>query len=204
MEDPARYRPTSVLDGFRSPYRHLLNGENCTVILSDVAGFGARTRTDEERRVISEALIRMTHTVLQGLPDVWSGDDRGDGLLTVVSPSVPTAKVIQHLHQGLPAALDEHNGAHRDAARIQLRVAINVGPVVTDTMGVSGEAFIVKTRLVDGPALQGAMNKTRPAWASSCRRSFTTVWSGHDLALNGYSQVQVDVKESAALAWMKL
>ena len=160
VEDPARYRPTSVLDGFRSPYPHLLNGENCTVILSDVAGFGARTRTDEDRRVIREALFRMTHTVLQGLPDVWSGDDRGDGLLTVVSPSVPTAKVIQHLHQGLPAALDEHNRAHRDAARIQLRVAINVGPVVTDTMGVSGEAIIVTARLVEAPLFKEAMNKT--------------------------------------------
>ena len=39
------------------------------------------------------------------IPDVWSWDDRGDGLLTVVPPSVPTAKVIEHLHKDLPAAL---------------------------------------------------------------------------------------------------
>jgi Cyclic nucleotide-binding domain len=141
-EDPARYRPDDILADLRGSYPHLLDGENCTVILSDVVGFGARARTDEDRRVIRESLFRMTHRVLQDLPDVWSWDDRGDGLLTVVPPSVPTARIVQHLHRELPATLAEHNRAHPGSARIQLRVAINVGPVVTDTMGVSGEAII--------------------------------------------------------------
>ena len=78
-------------------------------MLSDVVGFGAGTRTDEDRRVIREALFSMTHTALQDLPDAWSWDDRGDGLLTVVPPGVPTARVIAHLHKELPAALEEHN-----------------------------------------------------------------------------------------------
>ena len=177
-EDPVSYRPDDVLADFRSSYPHLLDGENCTVILSDVVGFGARTRTDEDRRVIREALFRMTHTALQDLPDVWSWDDRGDGLLTVVPPSVPTARIVQHLHKELPAALEEHNRAHPDSARIQLRVAVNVGPVVTDTMGVSGEAIIVAARLVEAPLFKEAMDKTRAAWASSRPRSSTKACSG--------------------------
>jgi len=81
-----------------------------------VAGFGSRDRTDDDRRMIREALFSMTHGALQGLPDVWSWDDRGDGVLTVIPPSVPTAKVIQHLHRELPAILGHYNGAESNMA----------------------------------------------------------------------------------------
>jgi CRP-like cAMP-binding protein len=221
-EDPTRYGP-GILASFpateataadrlgRTPSARrqgqqpqALNGQNCTIILSDVMGFGARTRTDEDRRAIREALFSMTHTALQDLPDVWSWDDRGDGLLTVVPPSVSTAKVIAHLHKELPAAIEEHNRAHRDPAQIQLRVAINVGPVVTDTMGVSGESIIVAARLVEALPLKEAMKKG-PADLGIIASTFIheTVIR-HDLGLTGYSLVQVDVKESSFPAWMKL
>ena len=181
-EDPVRYRPDEVLAGFRSSYPHLLDGENCTVLLSDVVGFGARTRTDEDRRVIREALFRITHVVLQELPHEWSWDDRGDGLLTVVPPSVPTARIIQHLHKELPTALEEHNRAHSDSARIQLRVAVNVGPVVTDTMGVSGEAIIIAARLVEAPLFKEEMDRARAALGVIAfpRSSPKALLSGHN------------------------
>lgn len=221
-EDPTRYGPdilaripaseasaTGRHGGSASAWRQgqypqALDGENCTIILSDVMGFGARTRTDEDRRVVREALFSMTHTALQNLPDVWSWDDRGDGLLTVVPPSVPTAKVIGHLHKELPAALEEHNRAHRESARIQLRVAINVGPVVTDAMGVSGEAIIVAARLVEALPFKEAMQKGQADLGIIVSTFIHDTVVRHDLGLTGYSQVQVDVKESSFLAWMKL
>jgi hypothetical protein len=220
-EDPARYGPDVLADfpvgadaadwlgqslsaQHREQRPQPLKGENCTIILSDVVGFGARTRTDEDRRVIRDALFSMTHTALQDLPHVWSWDDRGDGLLTVVPPSVPTARVISHLHKELPAALDEQNRAHRDSAQIQLRVAINVGPVVTDAMGVSGEAIIVAARLVEAPAFKEAMKRAQASLGMIASTFIYETVIRHDLGLTGYSQVQVDVKESSFLAWMKL
>jgi CRP-like cAMP-binding protein len=203
-EDPVRYQPEEMLAGFRSSYPHLLDGENCTVLLSDVVGFGARTRTDEDRRVIREALFRITHVVLQELPHVWSWDDRGDGLLTVVPPSVPTARIIQHLHKELPAAIEEHNRAHPDSARIQLRVAVNVGPVVTDTMGVSGEAIIIAARLVEAPLFKEEIDRARAALGVIASTFIYESVLRHDPSLSGYSQVRVDVKESSTLAWVKL
>ncbi len=203
-EKPGGHRARA--DGFEdeSPAPQPLTGENCTVILSDVAGFGARSRTDGDRRIIREALFSMTHAALQGIPEVWSWDDRGDGVLTVIPPSIRTADVIRHLHSGLPAALQEHNLAYHESARIQLRVAVNVGPVASDTMGLSGEAIIVTARLVEAPLLKQAMAATGASLGviSSAFIYETVLRHGPELA--GYSQVEVNVKESSLLAWMKL
>ncbi|HEV2931621.1 MAG TPA: hypothetical protein VGY96_00655 [Streptosporangiaceae bacterium] len=203
--DPAGYgQDGSRHSEYLVPHPRPLIGENCTIILSDVVGFGSRTRTDEDRRVIREALYSLTHTALQDLPDVWSWDDRGDGLLTVVPPSVPTAEVIAHLHKELPAAVEEHNRAHREPARIRLRVAINVGPVTTDTMGVTGEAIIVTARLVEAPLFKEAMDKAQASLGVIASTFIYESVIRHDLGLTGYSQIRVDVKESSMAAWMKL
>jgi len=197
-------RSNSLVPVCPAQHLQLLNGENCTVILSDVAGFGARTRTDEDRRIIREALFRITHCVLQGISDVWSWDDRGDGLLTVIPPSVPTAKVIEQLHSGLPAALQAHNHAYHDSARIQLRVAVNVGPVASDAMGVSGEAIIVTARLVEAPLFKEAMDTSGASLGVIASTFIYEAVIRHSRDLTGYSQVQADVKESNMAAWMKL
>ena len=115
-------------------YPRLLNGENCTVMLSDVVGFGARSRTDEDRRVIREALYSMTHAVLRDLPDAWSWDDRGDGLLTVVIRASRPRKSWRTCTRSCPRHSTSTTAPTRPA-RIQLRVAINVGPVTSDSHG---------------------------------------------------------------------
>jgi hypothetical protein len=181
-----------------------LSGENCTVFLIDVVAFGARTRNDQDRRIIREAIFSMTQAVLLGIPDVWSWDDRGDGLLTVIPPSVPTARVIEHLHRELPAALNEHNRAYHDSARIKLRVAINVGPVASDSMGVSGEAMIVTARLVESQLFREAVDTSGVSLGVIASTFIYENIIRHHRDLAGYSQVQVDVKESSMAAWMKL
>ena len=196
-----------VYDQFaEDPAQHpqVLTGENCTIMLSDVVGFGAASRNDEDRRIIRETLFSVTHTVLQDLPDVWSCDDRGDGLLTVVSPSVPTARVLAHLHKELPAALEEHNRVYPGAARIQLRVAINVGPVASDTMGVTGEAIITTARLVEAPVLKNAMTESGASLGIIASTFIYESVIRHGPYLEGYSKIRVEVKESSTVAWMKL
>ena len=194
----------SLSAGHPGQHLRLLNGENCTVMLSDVVGFGARSRNDEDRRRIREALYSMTHAVLGDLPDAWSWDDRGDGLLTVLSPSVPTATVVADLHKELSAAIEEHNRACPDSARIQLRVAINVGPVATDIMGVSGEAIIVVARLVEAPVFKQAMSQSGAALGIIASTYIYESVIRHGPYLEGYSEIPVEVKESSKMAWMKL
>jgi class 3 adenylate cyclase len=194
------FRPLPA--GSRSP----LIGENCTVLLSDVVGFGARYRNDTDRRIVREALFGMTDAALQDIPGVRS-EDRGDGLLTVIPPTVPTARVMSEVLEELPAALDRHNFGQPESARFQLRLAVSVGPVVSDAMGVSGEAIIIAARLVEAPCLKEALINSKvnlgiivsPFVYEAVIRHI-----GNSRDITSYSQVMVEVKESATTAWMKL
>jgi CRP-like cAMP-binding protein len=185
----------------------MLQGENCTVLFTDVASFSSRTRNDDDRRVIREAILSTTQLALRGLGDVWSWGDRGDGLVVVVSPSVPTAKVLEHLLAKLPSALKQHNVISRDSAQIQLRVAVNVGPIVSDRMGLSGEAIILAARLVDAPILKKAMARSGASLGviTSTFVYENVIRHGRDpIDMASYSHVRVKVKESRIPAWMTL
>jgi CRP-like cAMP-binding protein len=228
-EEPARYRhATNGPDGFRATpaestaaadqfddnyrpdhsRRHSqpLNGENCTVFLTDVVGFGARIRTDGDRLLIRDALFQMTQAAMQGVPDAQS-EDRGDGFLTVVPPNISTATVLDELLKALPAALERHNSAQRESARFKLRLAVNVGPVVSDIMGVSGEAIIVVARLVEAPSFKKAIAESPVSLgviASPFVYEAVIRHSSNPSDLASYSRVPVEVKESDTTAWMRL
>jgi len=172
-------------------------------LFSDVADFGSPSRNDEDRRIIREALFSMTYAILKSLPDVWSWDDRGDGQLTVI-PSVPTVNIVKLLHAELPIALDEHNHAYHAAAQIRLRVAIHVGPVATDSLGVSSEAIIKTSRMVEAPRLKKAMRSSKACLGIIASPYIYDTVIKHNRELTGYSKIQVRVKETDMSAWVKL
>jgi CRP-like cAMP-binding protein len=183
-----------------------LNGENCTVLLSDVVGFGANNRTDNDRRLIREALFSMTDTALQGIPGMRN-EDRGDGILTVLPPSISTAEVMNQLLKELPAAIERHNKGQRDSTRIQLRLAVNVGPVFSDTMGVSGEAIMVAGRLLEAPHFKDAVHDSATSLGIIVSPFVyeTVIRPGSDLSEEAsYIQVPVELRESSTIAWMRL
>lgn len=179
-----------------------LNGENCTVFLTDVVRFGARTRTDTDRRLIRDALFSITEAALDDMGDVGS-EDRGDGFLTVVPPSISTARIMDQLLSKLLVGLERHNRTARVSAQFQLRLAVNVGPVVSDAAGVTGEAIIVAARLVEAPEFKKAVEGSTASLGviASPFVYETVIRHGQD---PDYTQVPVEVKESNTAAWMKL
>ncbi len=203
---PAGRISTDQPDGLTAEHPQPLKGENCSVVLTDVVAFGASMRTDLDRLIIREALSRMTNAAMQGMPDAWS-EDRGDGILTVIPPNVSTAEVLDQLLRELPRALSRHNTSQRSPARFQLRLAVNVGPVVSDTMGVSGEAIIVAARLVEAPDFKVALARST-ANLGVIASPFvyeTVIRHCQDPSyVASYSPVPVEVKESRTTAWMKL
>ena len=183
-----------------------LNGENCTVFLTDVVEFGARMRTDNDRLLIREVLFLITQAAVQDMPGART-EDRGDGFLTVVPPNVSTARVVGQLLKELPVALEMHNRTQRESAQFKLRLAVNVGPVVSDTMGVSGEAIIVAARLVEAPYFKEAIAASLASLgviASPFVYEMVIRHSADPRDVASYSEVPVEVKESDTTAWMKL
>jgi Cyclic nucleotide-binding domain len=192
--------------GYSQKRPKTLKGENCTVFLTDVVDFGARTRTDSDRLLIREALFRMTQRAMQDFPDAQS-EDRGDGFLTVVPPNASTARILDQLLKELPAALDLYNSAQAEPARFKLRLALNVGPVVSHMEGVSGEAIIVAARLVEAPDFKDVVSRST-ACLGVIASPFvyeTVIRHGSDpREVASYSMVPVEVKETDTTAWMRL
>jgi CRP-like cAMP-binding protein len=184
----------------------LLTGENCTVILTDVVAFSAHKRTDADRLTIRKALSGMVQTAIHDYSGVRS-EDRGDGILIVIPPEIPTAKIMNQLRRVLPPALDQHNRSHRDPAQFQLRLSVNVGPVVSDDMGVSGEAIIVAARIVEAPAFKEAFTESTARLGIIVSPFVYDTVVRHDQDddyVASYFPVPVEVKEYRATAWMML
>jgi CRP-like cAMP-binding protein len=182
------------------------HGENCTIVFTDVTGFGAHARNDEDRRIVRQVLFTMIRAAFDdaGIPwETCHWDDRGDGLLIVIPPRISTVAVLGGIPTRLSEALKRYNRRSSDAVRIQLRVAVHVGPVVTDLMGLSGEAIISAARLLDAPILKRAIAETA-AHLGIIVSTFVYESVVKHSDSDGFRPVRVNVKESKLDAWMQL
>jgi len=193
-------------DGQRAS-RTLLNGQNCTIVRTDVVGFSQQIRSSDHRRLIRHANLRMTTKAMDSIWDSCSMEDRGDGVLMVVRPDVPTQQVVECLLSGFPPALRKHNSTYAEAIRIQLRVAIDVGPVVSDALGISGDAIIRTSRMLEADAFKEAIKENGANLgliASPFIYDFIIKHADGVGDPRQYIPIQVDVKESSFPAWMLL
>lgn len=185
----------------------LLTGQNCTVVRTDVVAFGADRRDGEAHKIIRRETLVMTRQALGPAWDTCRWEDRGDGLLVIVSPDVPTAQVIERLVTVLPPRLKRHNRTYSDSSRIQLRVAVEVGPIEEDEAGVSGKSIIGVSRMLDAPAFKQAV-ADRGAVLGIVVSPYvyeTHVQpGGSSLDPADYAEVPVLVKETRGTAWMQL
>jgi CRP-like cAMP-binding protein len=187
--------------------RPALAGQNCTIIRTDVAEFASGRRSDEDRKIIRAALLAMTRLAMGSAWQTSWWEDRGDGLLLIASPGVPTGQVIERLVTVLRTEIARHNRIYSDPIRIRLRIAVDVGPIEEDEAGVSGKSIIKASRLVDTAAFKEAI-------------------AGHDAILGiivspfvyethiepggsaidpaGYTKIPVRVKETSGSAWTQL
>jgi class 3 adenylate cyclase len=183
-----------------------LTGQNCTIVFTDVVGFGADTRTEFDRLAIRKATARMLGTaVVSPFKDACAWEDRGDGLLIVMYPEVPTAAALERLFTVLPVQLQRHNEGSQPGTRIQLRAAITVGPVTEDAIGLSGKAIISAARMLDSSDFKQAMTQT-----GSVLGVITSAFV-YDLAIDAgsdspgpWDRAHVSVKEAQFPAWVRL
>src|SRR5262249_5292817 len=126
--------------------------------------FGDPRRNDDDRREIRDTLYRILEDTFKASNVPWAEcvhEDRGDGTLTIVPPTVSTGWLVDPLPALLAAAPERHKRRGGPAVRLQLRAALHVGPVFRDPRGLSGHALIHAARMLDAPVLKRSLRDTQ-------------------------------------------
>ena len=182
-----------------------------TIVVVDIAE--SSRRTNDDQLVIREAMYGALATAFK-----WNDwlrcyhEDRGDGVLILVPPEIPKARLVTRLPDRLEAALARHNSAVEErggeraaAAQVRLRIAVHAGEVTFDKHGVVGTAIDHTFRLADALRLKAAQGGSLDACALVVSDWFYSevVYHHQDARPDSYRQVTYEVKGARLSAWMR-
>jgi hypothetical protein len=180
------------------------------VFVCDIASFGHHSRTDLHRHKIHSALYDGLRRSFDdtGIPfDTCHHEDRGDGTLVVVPPSVDTTVLLTSLAHRLRAEVRRHNDVSSVTAQMQLRLAVHTGVVRSNAEGLVGTAVNHAFRILEAPQLKEVLRRTGADLALIASERVYDDVIRHGLGLvdpADFHQVQLRVKETVTSAWMTL
>lgn len=184
-------------------------GGLCSFLVCDIAGFSSAERDDPVRVRVRKAMYDGLDRSLEDGAGVRLDDcyheDRGDGVMVVLPAEVATELLLTTVVDRLRAEVRHHNRAASEAARMRLRVAVNVGEVRADERGVVGTELTHTFRLLDAAPLKEAVAAAETAIAVIVSRRVydDVVRHGRGLVDPGdYYRVEVEVKETEGEAWI--
>ena len=155
-------RPETDLDsGMPAP---LVGGQICALFAVDIAGFTRPDRDDDIRMFMREELYRILERAFGGSGIAWtacSREDRGDGVLVVVPPGIAANGIIDPMPERLRSLIRRHNHVSSDAAEMQLRAAVHIGPVDHDGHGFVGTDVDFLFRILDAQPLRARARHLR-------------------------------------------
>jgi hypothetical protein len=183
---------------------------NHSIFYTDIAGYADPRRDDDDRALVRDALYRILQETFDDSNVPWMNcvhEDRGDGILTIVPPTIPTTLLVDPLLPLLAAKLRQHNRQAGDPTRIQLRAALHVGPVSRDRNGHRGHALIQAARMLDSPVLKKSLAQTNADLAfMASNHVYDTVIRQNRRLVDpaAFKQVQFRIKESKVIGWVYL
>jgi class 3 adenylate cyclase len=180
----------------------------CTITAFDIVGFGDRRRDDEVQVHVRAELYRVLRDAFaqSGIP--WHAchrEDRGDGVLVVAPPQVPTESFASPLTGWVRAGLRRHNRLSSDIAQIRLRMAVHTGQVRFDAHGVAGQALVHAYRLLEAPVFKTMLASTRGELGLIVSDRVYDDVIRHATGLiepELYDDVTVSLKETLTRAWV--
>ena len=185
-------------------------GQNCTIVFTDIAGYSSRVRDENDRLEVRRAMYTALRESFEESRVPWDAcysEDRGDGALIVVPPRIPTAAVIDPMIAALGMRLRRHNHRSSEAVRIQLRVALDVGPVLPDPPGVSGWTIINAARLLDAAPFKERLATTGADLGVIASRFVYDSVIAHSpgyVNADEYEPIDCRVKETDIEGWIHL
>ncbi|MFI9454715.1 ATP-binding protein [Amycolatopsis sp. NPDC052450] len=179
-----------------------------TVLVVDVSAFGDRRRTNLHQLAVRRGLYDVLERAFDGAGVPWTErdhEDRGDGVLVILPPTVAKSALVEALPTRLVTALREYNTGRPSEEAIRLRLALHAGEIHYDDHGVVGRAVNHAFRLLDAPVFTaaharsgGLLSMITSAWFFD-----EVVWHSVKAARDTYSRVQVTAKETEAIAWIR-
>lgn len=139
------------------------DGHVCAMFAADIAGFTRPDRDEEIQIHLRHALYGMIREALNGSGIPWGQcpqQDRGDGPLIIIPPVIPPHAIISPFPQRLSQLIRRHNRLATPPARLQVRAAVNIGPVYHDEHGYAGEDINLLCRMLDARPLQREITGT--------------------------------------------
>ena len=177
------------------------------IVVIDVERFSTRTNT--EQLAIREGMYRAVEVAFTSADIPWTTchvEDRGDGMMILISSDVPKLRLFERLPDLLNNELRAHNARVRDEVRIRLRIAIHAGEVYEDRQGVVADAVNQTFRLVATPLLKAAL-----ASSASDLVVIVSDWCYQEVVRNHpsaqpqtYQRVDVAVKETRTIGWIRV
>jgi hypothetical protein len=135
-------------------------GQMCGLFAIDIAAFTDQRRDEYVQLYLRDSMYRMLDRAFTGAGVRWRAcrhEDRGDGVLVVLSPALPVDRLADPLPERLRGLVRVHNRVSSRDARIQLRAAAHVGPVYQDAHGYAGDAVSQLFRLLDAPRFKQSL-----------------------------------------------
>lgn len=136
------------------------NGQLCAMLAFDIADFTRQDRDEDVRMHLHKVLYEILPAAFDGSGMPWNQchhEDRGDGTLVIVPPSIPAAPIIDPFPARLCALIRRHNRMSAQPARMQLRAAAHIGPVYADGHGMIGDDINLLCRMIDARPLRAAL-----------------------------------------------
>lgn len=183
------------------------DGQLCGLFAVDIAGFNSCRRDDDIQIYVHKSLYEMLQVAFDKSDVPWfscAHEDRGDGVLIIVPPMIPMAGLVDPIPERLYGLIRRHNRVSCQAAQIQLRVAVHVGPVHNDGHGFIGRDVNFLCRLLDARSLKRilAQSGAEVAFITS-GYVYENVICRHPSLVDPavFQSLSVKVKETRTRAW---
>jgi hypothetical protein len=185
-----------------------INGQLCAMLALDIAESTRPDRDEEIQLYLRDSVYGMQRAAQGacGMPlDKCLYEDRGDGTVVIFPPGLAAQPLIDSFPERLRDLIRRHNRCSCEPGRMQLRVAVNIGPVYCDEHGFAGDDVTLLCRMLDAQPVRQALSVSggELAFVISDYIYEKLVLRRHGLAdPKSFRRIRTHVKRTPIHAWI--
>ncbi|WP_434446526.1 hypothetical protein [Lentzea sp. E54] len=183
--------------------------EHKTIVVVDVAEFTRADRHVPHLFAVHEGLYGVLKAAFGGAGvelENCAIEDRGDGALILVPPTVSKSELADKLPDRLVAEIRRYNSTRVLAAQLKLRVGLHSGDIRKNAHGWVGPAVNLAFRLLDAEQAKAELRSSEGVIAMIASEHFydEVIFQDPGSAPESYRRIDVSVKTFEGHAWLRL